>query len=717
MAKFALLIGVSDYQKELKPLPAAVNDVEAMRRVLVNPEMGGFADSDIKILENPQTQDIRIAIYQLFTNRHKNDLLLFYFSGHGIKDDRGQLYFSSCETYKERGELVTPSAIAATSLHDRFNRSRSQRQVIILDCCFSGAIAQGMTVKDDGNVDLQAELGGKGRAILTSSSSTQYSFEQEDSELSIYTKYLVEGIETGAADKDEDGQISADELHEYARSKVQEAAPAMTPKFYPVEEGHKIFLAKSPQDDPKLKYRQEVEKIVLEDEGEISFINRICLDELRKKLRLPVDETNKIESEVLEPYRLRSEKLQRYKQALSHVKYPICEKDRSSLKRLQKILNLRDEDILLIEKEIIFPKQAEYQRQQKEEGKRLLQQIEVEKQRQEAQQRQQEAEELRQQQVATEKSQSSSIIQTQQFEFETATIVNVKSGFLGIGRSCEINRSRKTAKYFTEELGNGVFLEMVEIPGGHFMMGAPQDENGSLDREHPQHQVTVKPFFMSKYPVTQAQWKAVAALPKVNCDLKPEPSQFKGDNRPVERVSWYDAVEFCVRLSRLDRVSRFVKGHLSSQDRGIEYRLPSEAEWEYACRANTTTPFHFGETITGELANYRASSIFADESKGEYREQTIPVGQFPASAFGLYDMHGNVWEWCFDHFHDNYEGGPTDGSAWIEQSNDNNNRYRVMRGGSWYTFPEYCRSAYRYYVNARVDNFDVGLRVVCVAVA
>ncbi|MEM7580086.1 MAG: caspase domain-containing protein [Mastigocoleus sp.] len=217
MAKIALLIGVSEYQPEFNPLPAAVQDVEAMRRVLVNSEMGGFADSDVTVLKNPQPQDIRNAIEDLFSDRQKDDLLLFYFSGHGIKDERGKLYFSTHDTTKNNGKLRKASAVTARVLHESINESRSQRQVVILDCCFSGAIAQGMTVKDDGSINLQEQLGGKGRAILTSSTSTQYSFEQEGSDLSIYTRYLVEGINTDAADKDGDGQISIDELHEYAR--------------------------------------------------------------------------------------------------------------------------------------------------------------------------------------------------------------------------------------------------------------------------------------------------------------------------------------------------------------------------------------------------------------------------------------------------------------------------------------------------------------------
>ena len=269
----------------------------------------------------------------------------------------------------------------------------------------------------------------------------------------------------------------------------------------------------------------------------------------------------------------------------------------------------------------------------------------------------------------------------------------------------EIQWQRCQAEYRSEDLGNNITLDMVVIPGGTFTMGAPKNEKGSKDNERPQHQVTVPPFLMGKYPVTQAQWKAVAALPKVNRDLKPEPSKFKRDDLPVERVSWYDAVEFCARLSK----------HTER-----EYRLPSEAEWEYACRAGTTTPFNFGETITGELANYRSSKIFADEPKGVYRSRTTPVGKFSPNTFGLYDMHGNVWEWCLDDWHDNYENAPTDGSAWFASS-ENNNLFQkqgcgLLRGGSWCNNPEKCRSAYRnndFSSERDLISDLIGFRVVC----
>lgn len=175
------------------------------------------------------------------------------------------------------------------------------------------------------------------------------------------------------------------------------------------------------------------------------------------------------------------------------------------------------------------------------------------------------------------------------------------------------------------------------------------DGEGS-DNERPQHWVTVEPFWMGKYPVTQAQWRAIATLPKVDRELTANPSYFEGDSRPVERVSWRDAVEFCKRLS---------------QRTGQNYRLPSEAEWEYACRAGTTTPFHFGETLTSALANYDADSTCGSELASERRQQTTSVDNFPANTFGLYDMHGNVDEWCADHWHDSYTGAPTDGSTWL----------------------------------------------------
>ncbi|MBD2491690.1 SUMF1/EgtB/PvdO family nonheme iron enzyme [Aulosira sp. FACHB-615] len=259
-----------------------------------------------------------------------------------------------------------------------------------------------------------------------------------------------------------------------------------------------------------------------------------------------------------------------------------------------------------------------------------------------------------------------------------------------------INQIQNTAQYYTEDLGNEIGLEMVLIPGGSFMMGSPEGELKRSDSESPQHLVNIQQFCIGKYPVTQEQWKAVAAMPQVNRELDPDPSNFKGANRPVEEVSWYDAVEFC------DRLTAHTKRN---------YCLSTEAEWEYACRAGTITPFHFGETITSELANYRGTETYGAGVKGTYREETTEVGSFGvANNFGLYDMHGNVWEWCRDHWHDNYKGAPTNGGAWL--TNDNSHS-RLLRGGSWVNAPENCRSAYRNKHVPDLQAYDIGFRVVC----
>ncbi|MFM7407520.1 MAG: SAV_2336 N-terminal domain-related protein [Cuspidothrix sp.] len=299
---------------------------------------------------------------------------------------------------------------------------------------------------------------------------------------------------------------------------------------------------------------------------------------------------------------------------------------------------------------------------------------------------------------------NATILITKKFPFEVATI-ELKKPLLNIGKpQLNIKRQPQQAEYFPEKLGDHLTLEMVSIPGDTFMMGSPPQELERRNSESPQHTVTVQPFFMGKYQVTQAQWRFVAELPQVNRELNPDPANFKGDNRPVERVSWYDAVEFCTRLSNYTK---------------RPYSLPSEAQWEYACRAGTTTPFHFGETITTDLANYDGDYIYGDGVKGVYRQETTEVGSFGvANNFGLYDMHGNVWEWCLDDWHDNYKGAPTDGSAWFDENTNlfDKSKPALLRGGSWDSNPDICRSASRFN-NVRDERAlfddDIRFRVVC----
>ena len=279
----------------------------------------------------------------------------------------------------------------------------------------------------------------------------------------------------------------------------------------------------------------------------------------------------------------------------------------------------------------------------------------------------------------------------QPFTFQIATLIQSNSQW-------EVSYRSDKAQRFIEPLGisNALELEMIRIPAGEFMMGSPENEQQRFDHESPQHQVKISEFFMGRYPVTQAQWRAVAAMPQVKIVLKADPSCFNGDNRPVERIHWHEAVEFCQRLSKKT---------------GTNYRLPSEAEWEYGCRAGTKTPFHFGETITTELANYNGKKRYGKGPKGEYRGETTLLGYFGvANNFGLCDLYGNVLEWCADPWHDNYEGAPVDGSVWKDGGDDNK---KILRGGSWRSDPRNCRSAYRGYPAPDDQSGLVGFRVVC----
>jgi formylglycine-generating enzyme required for sulfatase activity len=268
-------------------------------------------------------------------------------------------------------------------------------------------------------------------------------------------------------------------------------------------------------------------------------------------------------------------------------------------------------------------------------------------------------------------------------------------------------------------------LTMLWIPPERFWMGSPLTEPERLDSEGPQHLVQLQGFFMSQTPITQGQWRAVAGSQERpgeqwGRELKLNPSRFQSkgekvnnmarllegesdtDQRPLENVNWWEAMEFCHRVSKLT---------------GRTYTLPSEAQWEYACRAGTTMPFHFGDMISPELANYRGDVAYADGPKGIYREQTTPVGMFPANAWGLHDMHGNVWEWCLDEWNDSYEGAPTDGRAWVDaaegEKSKESAKIKLLRGGSWDFNPGSCRSAYRVRYRPVDADGNVGFRVVC----
>jgi formylglycine-generating enzyme required for sulfatase activity len=235
--------------------------------------------------------------------------------------------------------------------------------------------------------------------------------------------------------------------------------------------------------------------------------------------------------------------------------------------------------------------------------------------------------------------------------------------------------------------GNEVTLSLKRIPAGEFAMGSPTVEPGR-GVDEVRHTVTItRAFYLGTYEVTQAQYAAVMGT---------NPSWFKGEDRPVDWVSWHEAVEFCRRLSRTT---------------GKQVRLPTEAEWEYACRAGRTTAFAFGESITPNQANFKGASTQEDSAKGLYRRQTLPVGKFRPNAWGLYDMHGNVMEWCADR----YEPFPDKEPSNTDPSGAESGPQRVLRGGAWCGRAEACRSAARFCDVPRSAYADTGFRVAVTA--
>ncbi len=445
----------------------------------------------------------------------------------------------------------------------------------------------------------------------------------------------------------------------------------------------------------------------------------------------------------------RQEKLQRYEQEFRraiNAQHPLDNYVIDGLKRFQQQLEISDQDVAQIKESLLATKRVEVEIKQPEQ--QLSQRQEAAKsvpgQAEFRAREEKEQQHCRAAKGVAEKPQTSQVrppsgpLSRRQLLISAGTGLGVLLGVIAFKRQPKPAKAipnstttwlvrqgdswdKKTkpieVQSYKEELPQGVELTMVEISAGNFLMGSPSGEEGRNDYSwlsdddkralgvegidvEAQRRVTVPAFWMGRFPITQAQWKVVAGLAKVERALNADPSHFKGPDRPVEQVSWDDAIEFCRRLSK----------HMRRN-----YTLASEAQWEYACRAGSTTPFHFGETLATELANYDGNYTYGQGLKGTYREQTTDVGSYPANAWGLQDMHGNVWEWCLDRWHPSLAKGPTDGSAWEEpapeSAKDDQDR-RVLRGGSWDFLPRLCRSAYRSALPVNRNSL-IGFRVCC----
>jgi formylglycine-generating enzyme required for sulfatase activity len=440
--------------------------------------------------------------------------------------------------------------------------------------------------------------------------------------------------------------------------------------------------------DKKLRPYEKLASDLIKDSinGDFSKADKYILNDEQIKLGLTDKEVNEIKNRLLAQHREKSQNCQTYidcyvdyvKDHGRELSQPYVEQ----LNRLQERLQITD-----LERNNL---QSQIEKRVKEEEELKVREEEA-KRKADAEA---EAERLAEEQRAKEEAESR-VREEEARRGPTLIQISADRGALvRVWNEWQQKTERITVSGYEQELAEGLAITMLQIPAGSFQMGSPASEAERRGNEGPQHRVQLQSFFLGQTPVTQAQWKEVASWSQVNLKLNPDPAIFKGANRPVEQVSWEEATEFCRRLSKRTK---------------LVYTLPSEAQWEYACRAGTTTPFAFGDTLTPDLANYDGNYTYGSGLKGQYRQKTTDVGSFAGNAWGLQDMHGNVWEWCLDPWHDSSTGAPADGSAWTAGGGTS----RLLRGGSWLDSPAYCRSAFRFIILPVYRNFYIGFRVCC----
>ncbi len=721
--RIAILIGSSRFPDEpgLQTLRCPENDVEGLNEILGSSEHGAF-DQTI-VLKNKSHNEILNNINRVFKQATQNDQVLIYFSGHGKTDDPGRLYLTTADT---QIDILESTSIPVENIRIYIENSKCRKTALILDCCYSGAVGKSF-VRGDVEEQLKLMSRGSGLYILTASTAFQTAQEREDDQNGLLTKHLLDGIREGKADADDDGLISIEDLYQYVRRQVA-VEGAQEPMRWAINvRGEELIIARTNKSPGREKQRLLREKVIeIRDslppqiftkalqavqDRRAPFYDRV--DELyRRRLSIGefIEEWYQIEAAErsqqpppsIPPPQPQPEKPAKIEIApkqsppetsppqprsqpkvqprphpppttvtsLSDRQPQSASPPRSFAGRIPRkfIVGGLATGVALI---ALFSWLALNKTNSPETTKSLVSNPEA----------------------TTPPVSRDSGLALRSSNFETVTL-DV------IGK--ETSRRTLQAEYFTEDL-DGIPLEMVRIPGEEFQMGSPDNEANRYADEGPQHKVSVQEFLIGRFELTREQWRQVARMPRVKIDLKEDPSNFKDSWRqPVELVSWAEAVEFCARLQK---------------KYGKSYRLPSEAEWEYAARARTATPFAFGSTITPQVVNYHGSYPYGSAPKGVYRQKTIEVGSLKvANAFGLYDMHGNVGEWCEDVWHDSYGGKhgnpPADGSAWITGGEQGN---RVLRGGSWYGDSGNCRSATRVRNGAGHRFNSVGFRVVVAA--
>ncbi len=648
MTKYAVLIGNSEFpdEPELKTLICPVQDVKGLAAILKS-DRGEFSVSS---LINQASYQILDALEDVVNAAKKDDLLLIYYSGHDKCNGIANILHLT--THDTRVNKLGSKAISIQRVYDILAMGKCKQVIIILDCCYSGAAAQGF--KGSSDDQLQQSLNNNKRAgtyLVTSSSKEQLSEDGTIDGYSLFTQHLITGLETGDADKDGDGLISMNELYDYVHDNVIAENPNQQPTKHVKEERGSLMIAKSGLDARADRAKKIADYLYsLEREERISYdIFNNAVGIIRKSVQ-QLSELEKTKDKLISDLFVKKNALN-FNDAWG--KLPTTE--------------------LITEKaEQEKAKQAQLARDQEAQDKAAREKAEQEK--------------IKQAQLARDKEAQDKAAreQAEQEKAKQAQLARDKEAQDKAAKEQADNQDQY-GRYFDLTVNN-VTQRFRWIKAGTFLMGSPASE-AERSADEKQHSVTLSQgYWLADTACTQALWLAVMAN---------NPAMFKEDvNNPVEQVSWNDVQAFLIKLK-----------HLIPD---LNARLPTEAEWEYACRAGTTTAFSFGNTITPEQVNYAGSGffggLFGNTNKDLYREKTVAVKSLPPNAWGLYEMHGNVWEWCND-WKGDYPNEPVTNPTGVSKP-----RFpasRVLRGGSWSYGAGNTRSASRfsYTPDIRYDLF------------
>jgi formylglycine-generating enzyme required for sulfatase activity len=664
VAKLALLIGNESYDDpRLASLSAPAGDVHALKTALKDPKIGGF--DEVTVLINASLASALRQIGTLFTNRKRDDLVLLYFSGHGVVDREGHLFLALSESLPE---LLLGTAIPASFIKEVMDKSSSRRQVLILDCCHSGAFERGRKGSLAAMTEATFEVNGYGREILTSSSATQYSLDGNElyghAANSLFTRFVIQGLRTGEAAPGKE-LITLEQLYHYAHDRVIQQTPGMTPQRWVDRQQGTLIIARNPNpwvqaippqlnallenEDPWIRegaVRVLGNRLLRGDpttaKGALQKLSEIRSVETHLSVQAAIDE---LLAATNEPSEQRQHARKQTTQAEPAQRPATDSEHAAELQGDQ----LEQRVSVKLDFDAKISTLAE-----------RLKALEASLMHEQEQRQWAEAERKR-------------------LESETQQL---RTRYLTPPDKEVLWQAGKVFRDHTQDGTEGP--QMIVIPAGTFAMGSAKTDRWRFSNEGPPHEVTfARPFALGVYAISFAEYDVFA---QATGHKSPVAEKWGRDRRPVVNVSWDDASAYANWLSL---------------QTGKPYRLPSESEWEYAARAGADSIYWWGNEIEHNRANCDGCGSKWDN------QQTAPVDAFSANPFGLYQMLGNVWEWVWDCWNDRYRGAPTNGTAWIEGDCSR----RVVRGGSWAMKPRHLRLTTRHWEMSDTRLNSLGFRL------